>query len=250
MDNNSERMRILEMIENGEISAEQGLQMLAALQQEEPRQSPPAAERLQAVSELPAESAAPAEPASTGSVDAGVSTGATSPSPSDQTTRGEPLKPEVISPEQRQDFARWKDYWTIPLWIGVSITILGAALISWAVQSGKIGFWFYCALLPVMFGVLLIAIGSWSRTARWLHVRVQQPPGEKPQRIAISFPLPVTLAIWFFRVFRHRIPGMENVPQNIDELLVSVRDSTSPENPLYIRVDDDEDGEQVEIFIG
>jgi len=138
----------------------------------------------------------------------------------------------------------------IPLWIGVGITVLSGMLMYWALQSAGVGFWFICAIIPFVIGVLVMAMGAQSRTARWLHLRVQQPPGERPQRIAISFPLPIGLTSWFFRTFRHRIPGMDSVPENIDEILNAMRDSTSPENPIYIRVDDDEDGDKVEIFIG
>jgi hypothetical protein len=96
--------------------------------------------------------------------------------------------------------------------------------------------------------VVLIVMSWGSRTARWLHVRVRQRPGEWPQNIAFSFPIPLRMTAWFLRVFGDFIPGLHGT--SVDELIVALGDSTSPENPLYIEVEDDEDGERVEVFIG
>jgi hypothetical protein len=43
---------------------------------------------------------------------------------------------------------------------------------------------------------------------------------------------------------------MENVPVDIDQFLYAVREQASPDNPIYIRVNEAEDGEKVEIYIG
>jgi hypothetical protein len=254
MDGPDERMRILEMIESGQVTAEEGLRLLAALQ--EPAE--PEAEAVESASPLSESPVSAPSEAVLGIAEAPFST-STSPSEASnaqESTPGasqattEPVRPEVLPDTTPEDFDRWRRYWMIPFWIGVGITVLGGMLMYWALQSARVGFWFICATLPFIIGVLVMAMGAQSRTARWLHLRVQQPPGERPQRIAISFPIPIGLAAWFFRTFRRRIPGMESVPENIDEILNAMRDSTSPENPIYIRVDDDEDGDKVEIFIG
>jgi len=36
----------------------------------------------------------------------------------------------------------------------------------------------------------------------------------------------------------------------VDEMLLSLGRNATPENPFYINVNDEEDGEKVEIFIG
>jgi hypothetical protein len=56
------------------------------------------------------------------------------------------------------------------------------------------------------------------------------------------------MTAWFFRVFGGKIPGLQDT--SVDELIMALGDSTNPENPLYIEVEDDEDGERVEVFIG
>lgn len=270
MDNAAERMHILELIESGQITAAEGLRRLAALPDpEEPESVADASKAFASVADAGPESASPAQKSSDEVFSAvAQETGEFPPlaapaapevnstdqagRPADETAAPEPLQPEIVSEAQREDFERWKGYWMIPLWIGVGVTILGGLLMYWALESAGIGFWFFCATLPFIIGVLAMVVGAQSRTARWLHLRVQQAPGERPQRIAISFPIPIGLASWFFRTFRYRIPGLDTVPVNIDEILTSVRDSTSPENPIYIRVDEDEDdaGEKVEIYIG
>ena len=252
MDISSERMRILELIDSGEISTEDGLRQLAALQDQagldEQTDNLPPERILTGPAETSLGINAYSQLDSPGYVQAGNA------GQSDSGTRPEsdaaPARPEIVSDTQREDFERWKHYWMIPLWIGVGTTILGGLLMYWALQSAHVGFWFICATLPFIFGVLVMAMAAGSRTARWLHVRVQQPPGERPQRIAISFPIPIGFTIWFLRTFRGHIPGLENVPVNLEDMLETMRASTSSDDPIYIRVDEAENGEKVEIFIG
>jgi hypothetical protein len=144
------------------------------------------------------------------------------------------------------DFAKWRSLWTIPLWVGVGVTILFAFLMAQAALAGS-AFWVLCTSLPFTIGILMIIIGWGSRTARWLHLRVQQPPGETPQRIVISFPLPLRFAGWVLRIFRGRVKGMEGI--DMEGVLAAVGSTTGPENPLYIEVDEG-NGEKVQIYIG
>lgn len=241
MSDNSERMRILELIDSGQITAEEGLRLLAALPTEEETSSlafddePDSAE---------INIGAP-ESASTGQMGGTPEPGAETPAGA----RAEAVEAEVLPENKPPDFERWRQYWLIPFWIGVGITIFGGLMMGLVLQSSASGFWFFCATIPFLIGVLVMFIGWQSRRARWLHLRVKQSPGERPQNIRISLPLPVGLTAWFMRTFRNRIPGMESVPENVDQMLYAVRDGTSAENPIFIKVDD-EDGEQVEIYIG
>lgn len=244
MDDNGERMRILELIDSGQISAEEGVRLLAALpgveEAAETATSSPVEDFVEISAAENSETTAWKASAASGAYDNVGST--------DEWAQA--ADAEVLPDSKPPDFERWRGYWTIPLWIGVGVTVVGGLLMGWAVQASGVGFWFVCATIPFIIGVLVMFFGWQSRNARWLHLRVQQAPGERPQRIALSFPLPVGLSAWFIRTFRNRIPGMENVPQDVDQLLYAVRDGTNPENPIYIKVDDDEDGEKVEIFIG
>jgi len=80
----------------------------------------------------------------------------------------------------------------------------------------------------------------------WLHVRIKQKPGERPQRIAISLPMPVSLTRWFLNTFGKSIPGLRDQPiENFSEIL----NNLSPEEPFYVHVNEEGD-EEVEVFIG
>jgi hypothetical protein len=210
----NERLRILEMIEHGEISAEEGWQRLQDLNSAD-----------QDVEEDVLEQ--------------DIFPGAAALPPADMPESGAMQPPPP-------DFSRWRSLWAIPMWVGIGFTILFAYLMSTAAAAGSV-FWMLCASLPFALGVLLIVIGWGSRTAHWLHLRVQQPPGTTPQRISISFPLPLQFAGWILRIFRGRIKGMEDI--DVEGMLAAVGSNTSPENPLYVEVDEG-DGEKVQIYIG
>jgi hypothetical protein len=98
-----------------------------------------------------------------------------------------------------------------------------------------------------LFGVLVISLAAASRTTRWLHVRVHQEPGEWPKTIAISMPIPIHFTAWLFRIFKPHIHGMNGT--SLDEVILAL-DKTSPEQPFYVRVDEGEEGEKVEVYIG
>jgi hypothetical protein len=280
----SERLKILEMIDNGLISVDEGVALLKALDQ---RQAEPGA-----AAGSPAEPEAdPGLAAKSGNVI--FSTPAQSPqTPSEATTSEEavtgtgpvgetaftenvafkaeptqeyfeeshpeaeqvhapepepPLEEKFTSPQIDPNMLKWKGFWWIPFWVGVGITIVSAALMYYAWFGGGFGFWFACTWFPFMLGVAVMALAYASRTARWLHVRVHQQPGERPQNIAISLPIPLHLTAWFFRTFKGHIPHMGNT--GIDELIMAL-EATNPDTPFYVEVDEGEDGERVEVYIG
>lgn len=239
MSEKNERLQILEMIDNGTITPDEGARLLKALSgaprnEEDPSNS--GEEPYLLDPETPVEQSRP------------------SPIPEDQTT-SEPHfdvgnEPEVLdTPFVPHDADKWRRWWTIPLWIGVGITIVGGVLMYAAMQAaGASSFWFACAWLPFLLGIAVIVLAWSSRSARWIHIRVRQSPGERPQTIALSFPIPIRLTAWILRHFGHYIPNMEHT--GLDEIILALGDKTSPETPFYVEVDEGEDGEKVEIYIG
>jgi hypothetical protein len=163
--------------------------------------------------------------------------------------RGEVLDPPPGGPPSPQPaFKKWDNFWQIPFWTGVGIMALSGWVVFSGIGAASFGFGFFCASLWFLLGLGIMALGWQTRTARWLHLRVHQPPGEKPQRIAISFPLPMGLLTWILRTFKGRIPSPNGI--DIEKMLWAVQTSTSPENPLTVQVDEGERGERVEIYIG
>lgn len=222
----NERRLILDMIESGKITADEGLSLLNALTDSE-RLSPEDENELLASGAN--ESTSEEQDGSTSAPASGVQ--------------------EIISEEESTPppvAARWKAWWQYPLWAGVIVTVIGALLMYWALQAYGMGFLFFCAWMPLMAGVFLMAIAWQSRSQRWLHLRVEQPPGEWPRRFAISFP--VAPVAWFVRTFKGKIAGLQEA--SVEDLLRALEENTSPDNPLFIEVVEGEQGERVQIFVG
>ena len=236
MPSEQERLRILEMIEQGLISTEDGLRLLNALDGD-------------ASGGLTPEASAP----SLGDPQAG-SDWETATDPEVSADEPEPERIEVSS-EQVQDPAgssggripKFRSWWWIPMWVGVAITVVAGGLMFLAYQSGGFGFWFACTWFPFLFGVAVMALAWGSRSARWLHVRVHQKEGERPQNISISLPLPLHLIAWLLRHFGSYIPNLDAT--GLDEVILAL-DKTSPDAPLYVEVNEGRNGEQVEVYIG
>jgi hypothetical protein len=201
-----ERQQVLKMIEDGKISAEEGLKLMQALDED-------------------------SVTAETVSVETGASGGA---------------EREVKSdPEFERKIGRFRQLWMIPLWGGILLTILSAWWMYTTVQNSGLGFWFYCAWLPFLLGIGVIALGFDSRTSRWIYVDIHQAPGEKPQHVMISFPLsPLT---WLVNLFGHHIPAEQKGA--VDDIMRAIFRSTKSDEPLFVDVHDD-DGQHVQVYIG
>lgn len=254
MSREEERLKILELIDSGAVSVEQGLQLLNSLgEAEESSGTLPVIQNRSRVSVV----ARPEPRPVIHTADLSQPESLPSPLPGLNEPVAEDLPEDLSSAESAQDkpemekkaatVAKWKSWWWIPMWVGVGVTLVAAFLMYLAWQSNGFGFWFACTWFPFLFGVAVMALAWASRTARWVHVRVTQKPGEKPGKIAISLPIPLHLTAWFLRTFRHHIPGLENTA--VDEVIMALKVAT-PETPFYVEVDEGEDGERVEVYIG
>jgi hypothetical protein len=224
MMNEPERLQILEMIEKGVISAEEGVRLLNSLQEE------------------PVEEASPQNRTSEA-----AKVGLTS-TPEVVEEPGSPQAKPVSAPfEFDEGVKKWRRWWWIPLTVGIMITVASGLLMLLAYQKSGLGFWFACLWFPLLLGVIVISLAAASRTMRWLHVRVQQEPGAWPRTIAISLPVPIHFVAWVLRIFKPYIPNMDKT--SLDEVIMAL-DKTSPEQPFYVTVDEDKSGEKVEVYIG
>jgi hypothetical protein len=265
MSTEGERMQILEMIESGKITPAQGVALLEALGREEVSEdvagsgviegqgrveisafNPPSEEQVIAEIQAPE----PPLPQEAPTAATGETGGTIPPASGPSVETSQPVEGEVLPEKvpQQPNLGYWRNWWRIPLWIGVGITILSGLLMYSVWQSTQMSFWFACTWFPFLFGVAVMALAWSTRNLPWLHLRINQKPGERPQKIAISFPLPTRLMAWLLRTFGHRIPNMENV-NNLDEVLLALG-KTRPETPISIEVNEGEDGEKVQIYIG
>jgi len=168
---------------------------------------------------------------------------------------------EVIQPHQGSsyekaeapEFDRIKErarrFALIPLWIGIIVTVFSAWAIYAIQQNVGVNFWFYCMTLPLLAGVLLIALGAGSRTSRWIYVDVDRrnaEPGDGPRHITLGFPIPLGFVAWFFENFGHNFTGMsKGRVEGIIQMMNATKDS---KEPLMINVDDDD--AHVQVYIG
>ena len=214
MTENQERLEILEMIQKGTISPQDGMKLIEAL-----------SESWDAADEEYLHASADMEEST---------------NPNETFTDSS----EIIN----EDLDKWRSWWIIPFWIGVAITVLGGALMFQAWSVYGIGLGFIAAWIPFLIGIGLLVLGWNSRTGPWIHIRVQQQPGEKPERIAISFPIPNRFFSWSIRTFGSFIPNLDAT--GLDEIFLTLGSYSAGDAPLTIDVDEGENGEKVKIYIG
>jgi hypothetical protein len=227
MSASDERMTILQMIEDGKITAAEGLRLLNVL-------------------------GGTKATAARGETGEGTATPVGADSPADGgVPRREPASPTGAPPASDShipDMGGWRNWWMFPLGVGIAIVVFGGLLMYWAYTAGGFSVWFACGTLPFILGVAVMALAAASRTSRWIHVRVNTGQAEWPQRIAISFPLPIRVAAWFLKTFGQFIPKLKDT--GVDELILALEETTSPDNPLFVDVHEGEGGERVQVYIG
>ena len=205
-----ERRKILQMVQDGKISAEQAASLMRALDADA---DPTEAE----IEVLETETA----------------------------TGGE----RTDVPEFEEVKARARRFAMIPLWIGVAITVLSAWVIYSVQQSAGLNFWFFFLMIPLFLGVLLITLGASGQTSRWLYINVDRRNAhDGPRNITFGFPLPLGLTAWLLRTFGHNIQGMGNT--NVDEIIQILDATGKSGAPLIINANDNEDDEHVQVYIG
>jgi hypothetical protein len=217
--------QVLKMIESGKISPEDGLKLMRTLDQS------------------PAEDEVP-----TGKPEINVGAGLEAATEKNGTVSQAKKSSFETDPRIARVKATVRRLWQIPLWIGVFITILSAWGMFALVRAANLNFWFYCLTAPLLLGVLMMVAAVGSRKARWLFVDVHQKPGDKPTRIFLGFPLPLKLTAWFLRTFGHFIPDLKKT--YVDEVIRVVETGFTGDEPLVVNVDEGDDGERVQVYIG
>jgi len=208
-----EQQQILKMVEDGRISADEAMKLMKALDE--------SSVEMEIIEAAPASSSGP---------------------------EAESDSKKPIAPEFDEVARRARRLWQIPLWIGVLITILSAYWMYVLVSTANYGFWLYFAWLPLLLGIMMIALFASSRTSRWLYVNVEQAEGEGPRNITLGFPIPLGLASWFLHNFGNNIEGLRQA--NIDEIVEIFSKGISNKEPLIVNVDEGEHGERVQVYIG
>lgn len=202
------RLQILQLIEDGKVSAAEGIRLLNAL---------------------------------SGNPEA--QTEATPPPTPEPAAAPEPKSP-------RPKFGEWRNWWLVPLAVGGGIALVSGLLMwfAWRVADAQFSVWLLLAACPFSFGLLIVVLALLSRKAKWIHIRVNNTSGDRPRRVALSFPLPVRLAAGFLRLFSPFIPKLRDT--GVDELILALDETTTPDNPFYVEVDKGSGGEKVQVYFG
>ncbi len=93
---------------------------------------------------------------------------------------------------------------------------------------------------------LVALLALWSRWATWIHVRVQEKGG---RRIPISFPVPLGLGQWAIGLARNFVDDDVKVHLEMASQFLREMRHAPEQQPLMIDVND-EDGDQVQVYIG
>ncbi|HZJ24143.1 MAG TPA: hypothetical protein VFD54_12580 [Anaerolineales bacterium] len=155
------------------------------------------------------------------------------------------------APEFEEIKSRARRFSLIPLWIGIFITVLSAWIIYGIQQNGGADFWFYCMVLPLLAGVFLITLGAGGRSARWVYLDVDRPyakRGDGPRHITFGLPLPLGIIDWFLRTFGNYFQGLSK--RRMDGMIELMNATRNSNEPFILNIDDSDDGEHVRIFIG
>ena len=151
MSTESERLHILEMVDKEQITVEQAVELLAAISGDlEPDVLPVIAGPVEVQAGTNgnyrmAEASAIAgqqmvvEPASE------TESSETEEAPAYEDLEPEPSHGPSFDPAQ----ARWRNWWWLPMSVGISITVCGALFMYLAWQASGLGFWFMAACLGV-----------------------------------------------------------------------------------------------------
>lgn len=233
----SEYMKILKMIENGEISSDEGARLL----QEVSSGSTSPKEPLDALGIL--------SKIDQGEISAEEGIHLLEQTPTDfekegDTTDSEEEATYTHSKISDEEISKWQQWWTIPLYVGMGVVVLSVLWLNSAYQNSGYGFWFFCSWLPLTLGVLLMALSWRSQSGPWIHVRVRGPK----ENVAVSIPAPIGLTSWALRNFGHYIPQLEKT--SVDEIIIALESTSKNNAPLSVIVDEGDDGERVEVFIG
>lgn len=153
------------------------------------------------------------------------------------------------APAEIRDFGHLTRWWVLPFVLGVLTTAMGALWMYLGWNHGDPLFGFWLAWLPFMLGVLVMALSWRARASHWLHIQIRQKPGSRHQNFTLSLPLPLGLVKWANRTFgRYFPPEIRGV--DLDDLMDSIEESVTMENPIYVWAEDEVEQQQVEIWIG
>ena len=134
-----------------------------------------------------------------------------------------------------------------PYWAYIALFGLGWTLVGASLTLKANGTWWLVLVIPfLLIGLAILTFGVASRGATWLSVKISDSEGRR--KMALDFPVPLTLAAWGVGIARPFVPQLRDTA--VDELILSLREGHSKGEVLLVDVVDDEDGERVQVRFG
>ena len=148
------------------------------------------------------------------------------------------------------DMNRYRGFWVAPFAILSAITTL---LAFWlralsTNRKSKLPFGFLIVFSLFLFSLGLTLLMYMSRKSSWVHIRVHEKGGSK---IAISLPLPLSLASWVIDYAREFVEdeALDNLDMAATAIAAAQESFNDPNtDPIMINVDDED--AHVQVFIG
>jgi hypothetical protein len=163
-----------------------------------------------------------------------------------ETAQAEQDQPSPVPERQvgaERELAR--PFWMYPLGAGLVMLLVGSTVVLGMHQQQRANAWTWlCGWIPLFVGLSVVTLAAWARTAHWIHLRVR----DHGEHIALSVPLPLGLAAVAVRVARPFVPKLRDT--GVDEAILALRDGLEGNEDITIDVQDDEEGESVQILFG
>lgn len=164
---------------------------------------------------------------------------------------GQSPAPSSVPP----DLGRFRRLSTIPFALSLLLLILTGwgAYALYARTEGRITFWFVVLVVLLVLAFLSTALSLWATTVPWLHVRIRSAPNvdSSGTRIAISLPVPLTLAGWGLKIVHRFVdPDAAGHLQAAAALVSAMSQDLGKPGAEPIVVDVDDEDERVQVYIG
>jgi len=141
--------------------------------------------------------------------------------------------------------ARWDSAWVYVFAGGAALAGVGAAFTIPIAQGNVSTGWLWLTVPAMVLGALLDVITWWSRSSRWLNLRIQ----DEGKTIHFSIPVPLRLLGASLRFAELWSPGLREARAGEIVSALASGDMLG-EDLLYLDVDDSESGDRVRISIG
>ena len=136
-------------------------------------------------------------------------------------------------------------FWLAVVFAGLLSLLLGGSIVTAMYAQDRVDAWTWlCGWLPLSVGLLVVTLAVWARTAPWIHLRVK----DRNDHITISLPLPLELTAAVLRCARLFSARLRD--SGIDKVMTAMEDGLRDGQPLTIEVDDEDEGDHVQIYIG